>query len=213
MIKGINHSFSFEDATVPSISEYFEQIFLQTFQPEQLTKRTYIYANRNVNKDKTKADDVSKITGLNQLLRRFEVWGHTICRCTQPAVTYSLQKALPDHRIRLSNWSVIYTFESMRTYQYSFIAARSSTARTMLSRERQKVGDASTCSFASLPPPLPGSLLGIPSAFQPIPPLQKALRVIVANLLSAPAKVNACLLYILVILPHCRLAKSFSLTG
>ena len=98
---------------------YFKQIYDGTFRPEHLTKLASSYTNR-LDKD----DDVQEAVGLNQLLRCFEVYGQAICHFCPPTVAIRLQEALSDYRVRLSDLSVHYRFDSIREYHYAFMGAR-----------------------------------------------------------------------------------------
>ena len=60
-----------------------------------------------------------------QLLRCFEVYAHTICFfAARPHAALQLHEALIRYRIRLMDFSLIYDFDSIRTYHYAFMAKR-----------------------------------------------------------------------------------------
>lgn len=98
--------------------KYFKQIFFGTFRPIDSLKLSATYINRPSDNDESEASDLS------QLLRSFEVYGQAICHYAQSNVAVALQKALSDYRIRLYELSVYYSFEYIREYHYSFMAAR-----------------------------------------------------------------------------------------
>ena len=60
-----------------------------------------------------------------QLLRCFEVYGYTICFfATRPYVALELHEALVRYRVRLIEFSLHSSFNSIRIYHYTFIAKR-----------------------------------------------------------------------------------------
>lgn len=89
--------------------KYFKQIFFGTFKSHHLTKLSHCYTTRAVN------EDPHEVSGMVHLLRCLEVYSQAIS---------SLHRALSDHRIRLSELAVNYTFSSIRDYNHAFLTAR-----------------------------------------------------------------------------------------
>ena len=108
--------------------KYFKQIFYGTFKPKDLLKLAYDYTDwawsSESSKDK-KNKGTQEASGINQLLRGFDVYCQAICYfAARPHVALSLHEALIDYRIRLSDFSIHYRFDSIRQYHYSFMSAR-----------------------------------------------------------------------------------------
>lgn len=57
-------------------------------------------------------------------MRCFEVYGQAICHFSAPTVALNLQEALSDYRVKLSELSMHYTFESVKDYHLAFVALR-----------------------------------------------------------------------------------------
>lgn len=106
--------------------KYFKQIYQGTFAPRHLTKLGNLYTDGMANLDKKdkKHEDIQEASGLCQLLRCFEVYGVAICHFAAPGIVVQLGKALALYRIRISDFSVHYRFDSIRSYHYSFMTAR-----------------------------------------------------------------------------------------
>ena len=106
--------------------KYSKQIFFETFQRKHLIKLAHSYADGVLKgKEKKKNEEIQEATGLNQLLRCFDVYCQAICHfAARPHVALKLHKALIDYRIRVSDFSVHYRFDSIRAYFYAFMAAR-----------------------------------------------------------------------------------------
>ena len=98
--------------------KYFKQIFYGVFRPEHITKLAHSYVHRSAN------EDIQEASGMVHLIRCFEVYGAAICHFAHPSVALRLQEALCDYRIRLAELSMLYRFDTVREYNYAFIAAR-----------------------------------------------------------------------------------------
>ena len=60
-----------------------------------------------------------------QLLRCFEVYVHAICYfAARPNVALDLHEALIRYRVRLMDFSLHYSFISIRNYHYAFMSKR-----------------------------------------------------------------------------------------
>ena len=60
-----------------------------------------------------------------QLLRCFEVYAHAICFfAARPNVALDLHEALIRYRVRLMDFSLYYSFISIRNYHYAFMSKR-----------------------------------------------------------------------------------------
>ena len=78
--------------------KYFKQIYFGKFQPKHLTRLAHNYFNWSMDKKDKKDDDVQEATGLNQLLRCFDVYCQAICYfASWPHVALKLHKALIDY--------------------------------------------------------------------------------------------------------------------
>ena len=105
--------------------KYFKKIFFGTFMPEHLTKLAQSYMNRTVDrKDKDKNDDLHEASGLNQLLRCFEVYSQAVYCYAHPNIKLQLHEAFSNYRVRLSDMSVQYKFDSILIYNRAFMNAR-----------------------------------------------------------------------------------------
>lgn len=72
-----------------------------------------------------KNEVVPEVSGLNQLLRCFEVYAAAICYfAARPHVALQIEEALRDYRIRVSDFAIYYRFESIRSYHYAYMSAR-----------------------------------------------------------------------------------------
>ena len=68
---------------------------------------------------------IPDLADMTELLRAFEVYAYAICFFTaRPHVALELYEALTRYRIRLLDFSLIYRFDSVRTYHYTFIGNR-----------------------------------------------------------------------------------------
>ena len=68
---------------------------------------------------------IPDLVDITELLRIFEVYVYAICFFTaRPYVALELYEALTRYRIRLLDFSLIYRFNSVRTYYYTFIDNR-----------------------------------------------------------------------------------------
>ena len=106
--------------------KYFKQIFYGTFKPKNLVMLAQDYADWATKNSKGKKDEViQEASGLSQLLRCFDVYCTAICFfAARPHVALQLHEALIQYRIRLSDFSVHYRFDSIRAYHYAFMSAR-----------------------------------------------------------------------------------------
>ena len=108
--------------------KYFKQIFFGTFLPKDLPKLAAGYATWTAeikSRKKEDEEEVQGVDGLTQLLRCFYVYRQAICHfAARPHVALKLHEALIDYRIRLSDFSAHYQFDSIKTYHYAFMAAR-----------------------------------------------------------------------------------------
>ena len=116
--------------------KYFKQIYWGTFQPSKSMRLAHdALAWSTTPKGKKDKDDVTpESSNMVQLLRCFEVYGYAICFFTaRPHVALQLHDALVRYRLRLMDFSLHFTFVSIRTYHYAFMAKR------MLSRQDDPV--------------------------------------------------------------------------
>lgn len=105
--------------------KFFKRIYYGTFQPEHLTKLAHTFTNRSIDsRSKTKDEDVPEAIDLNQLIRCFCVYTAAVCHFAHSNVAVKLFQAFLDFRIKLSDWSIIYTFDTIREYLYAFMSAR-----------------------------------------------------------------------------------------
>lgn len=106
--------------------KYFKQIYYGTFKPKDLVKLAHGYSDWTWSKNgKDKKEETQEASGLNQLLRCFDVYCMAICHyAARPHVALKLHEALIEYRIRLSDFSVHYRFDSIRAYHYAFMSAR-----------------------------------------------------------------------------------------
>ena len=106
--------------------KWFKQIYFGTFKPKYLQNLSHTYAHWSVTTKSSKKDeDTINAANMMQLLRCFEVYAHAICYfAARPHVALKLHEALISYRIRLSDFSGVYRFDSIRIYHYSFMAAR-----------------------------------------------------------------------------------------
>lgn len=105
--------------------KWFKKVFYGQLNPTQLTKFSTDLSPRNPDKEK----DVEDAKSISHLMRCFEVYGQAICYFSAPPINYQLQEALSDYRIKLSEFAMHYTFESVRTYHYSFMQNRINIAQ------------------------------------------------------------------------------------
>ncbi len=86
--------------------KYFRQIFYGTSRPKDLVKLASDYFGwmwSTNGKDREKNEGTQEASGLNQLLRCFDVYCQAICYfAARPHVALSLYEALIDYQIRLS---------------------------------------------------------------------------------------------------------------
>ena len=77
-------------------------------------------------KGKKDKDDVTpESSNMAQLLSAFEVYGHATCFfAARPHVALQLYDALARYRLRLIEFSRTFSFKSIRTYHYVFMAKR-----------------------------------------------------------------------------------------
>ena len=104
--------------------KYFKQIYWGTFQPGQSMRLTYdALAWSTTPKGKKESEPES--SNMVQLLRGFEVYAHAICFfAARPHVALQLHEALVRYRVRLMDFSLHYSFHSIRTYHYTFMGKR-----------------------------------------------------------------------------------------
>ena len=68
---------------------------------------------------------IPDLADMTELLRVFEVYVYVICFfAARPYVALELYEALTRYRIRLLDFSLIYRFDSVRTYYYTFMGNR-----------------------------------------------------------------------------------------
>ena len=107
--------------------KYLKQIYFGSFQPSKsmaLAHNALVWSTTpkaKKGKDETFPDPVD----MTELLRSFEVYGHAICFfAARPHVALELYEALVRYRIRLMDLSLVYRFDSVRTYYYAFMGRR-----------------------------------------------------------------------------------------
>ena len=98
--------------------KYFKQIFYGTFQPENLTKLGQGMA------DRAAQEAPQEVKGMSHLLLCIEIYGQIVLHFSASSLRYPLQQALSQYRVRLLEMSVIYKFESIRTYNIAFMRTR-----------------------------------------------------------------------------------------
>ena len=102
--------------------KYFKQIYWGTFHPSKSMKLAHDALTWS-STPKAKKDNEPE--SMVQLLRCFEVYGHAICFfASRPEVALELHEALVRYRVRLMEFSLYFSFDSIRTYHYSFMAKR-----------------------------------------------------------------------------------------
>ena len=107
--------------------KYFKQIYYGNFQPSKSMRLAHnALAWSTTPKGKKDKDEVTPDPAdMVELLRTFEVYAHAICFfAARPRVALELHDALVRYRIRLMDFSLIYRFESVRTYHYAFMGDR-----------------------------------------------------------------------------------------
>ena len=74
---------------------------------------------------KSKDEVILDLANIAELLRIFEVYTYAICFfVVRPHIALDLYEALIRYRIRLLDYNLIYRFDSMRIYYYTFIGNR-----------------------------------------------------------------------------------------
>ena len=107
--------------------KYFKQIYFNDFKPRNLMRLAHnsLVWGTTAKEKKGKNELTVDPTDMIELLRPFEVYAHAICFfAARPYVALELHEALMNYRIRLMEFSAIYTFKSVRTYQYAFMGDR-----------------------------------------------------------------------------------------
>ena len=104
--------------------KYFKQIYWVTFHPDQSMRLAYD-ALAWSNTPKGKKESTPESSNMVQLLRCFEVYAHAICFfASRPTVALHLHEALVRYRIRLMDFSLHYSFQSIHIYHYAFMGQR-----------------------------------------------------------------------------------------
>ena len=107
--------------------KYFTQIYYRTFQPGKSMRLSHNALTWSTTpKGKKDKDDVTpNPADMVELLRSFEVYYYAICFfAARPYIALNLHNALVRYRIRLMDFSLIYRFNSVRVYHYTFIGDR-----------------------------------------------------------------------------------------
>lgn len=107
--------------------KYFKQIYWGTFQPSKSMRLAHdALAWSTTPKGKKDKDEATPDSAnMVQLFRCFEVYAHAICFfAVRPEVALELHDALVRYRIRLMDFSLTFSFESIRTYHYAFMGDR-----------------------------------------------------------------------------------------
>ena len=100
--------------------KYFKQIFWGTFHPSQSMNLAHDALAWSTGKK-----EALESTNMVQLLRCFEVYAHAICFfAARPHVALELHEALVRYRVRLMDFSLHYSFQSIRNYHYAFMSKR-----------------------------------------------------------------------------------------
>ena len=107
--------------------KYLKQIYFRNFQPSKsmaLAHNSLAWSTTHKAK-KSKDEVIPDPADIAELLRTFEVYTHAICFFTvRPYIALDLHEALIRYRIRLLNYNLIYRFDSVRIYHYTFIGNR-----------------------------------------------------------------------------------------
>ena len=104
-----------------------QQIYWGTFLPSKSMRLAHdALAWSTTPKGKKDKDEATPDSAnMVQLLRCFEVYAHAICFfAARPQVALELHDALVRYRIRLMDFSLTFSFESIRTYHYAFMGDR-----------------------------------------------------------------------------------------
>ena len=81
-------------------------------------KLAYSYVHRSAN------EDIQEVSRIIYLIRCFEVYGAAIYYFAYPSVALRLQEALCNYQIRLAELLILYRFDTVREYNYAFMATR-----------------------------------------------------------------------------------------
>lgn len=105
---------------------YCKQIYLGSFKAmNSMRLAPDAFTWSTTPKGKKDKDEVTPESNMVQLLRCFEVYAHAICFfAKRPHVALELHEALVRYRIRLMDFSLTYSFDSIRIYHYAFMGQR-----------------------------------------------------------------------------------------
>ena len=100
------------------LMNHFKQIFFGTFAPENLTKLGQGMA------DRAAAEAPQDAKGMAHMLLCLEVYSQIVLHFSAVSLLGPLQQSLSQYRVRLIEMSVVYKFDSIRTYNAIFMRTR-----------------------------------------------------------------------------------------